>query len=170
MAETDDPCRDDSACGDDVADLRLQCPRRGHLQRGRSAEALRPDAAEAEEAGGRDGPVIHLDPVRDFAREHRAEHQTESPVEPRRGHREYRDESHGAARRRWPRRDDAYHADHRRGRSQHMTGDDHERHLQREGDKVPETPAPGVDDLAGAGRRQRKRRRRRPPAWRAARR
>ena len=51
-AERDDSARDHAAVRDDLADLRLQRSRCRHLQRGRSAEALRPDAAEPEEAGG----------------------------------------------------------------------------------------------------------------------
>ena len=50
VAEADEPAGDDAAVGDDVADLRLQRARRGHLQRRRAAQPLRPDAAEAEEA------------------------------------------------------------------------------------------------------------------------
>ena len=31
-----------------------------------------------------------------------------------------------------------------------MTGDDHERHLQRERNQIPEPASPGVDDLSGS--------------------
>ena len=90
-------------CGDDVADLRLQRAGRRHLQRRRSAQALRPDAAEAEQARGRQRAIVDaVDPPRDLAREHRAEDQAEAPVEPRARQREEGDQRDGAARRARP--------------------------------------------------------------------
>ena len=84
-AERDDAAGHQAAGGDDVADLRLQRARRRHLQRRRSAEALRPDAADAEDARRRQRAVVDaFDAPRDFARQHRAEDQAEAPVEPRR--------------------------------------------------------------------------------------
>ena len=92
-------------CGDDIADLRLERSRRGHLQRGRSAQALRPDAAEAEEAGGGERAIVHaLDAARDFFRKHGAEDEAEAPVEPRAGHGEERHQRDGVARGGRPRR------------------------------------------------------------------
>ncbi len=86
-------------CGDDVADLRLQRARAGHLQRRRPAQALRPDAAEAEEARRRQRAVVDaLDAARHLARQHRAEDEAEAPVEPRADQREDRDQRHGLPR------------------------------------------------------------------------
>ena len=106
VAERDDAAGHDAAVRDDVADLRLQRAGRRHLQRRRSAQALRPDAAEPEEARGRERAVVDaFDAARDLAREHRAEDQAEAPVEPRAREREERDERHRAARRARPCRD-----------------------------------------------------------------
>ena len=83
VAERDDSARDHAVVGDDLPDLWLQRSGRCHLQRSRSAQALRPDAAEAEEAGGGERSIVHaLDAARDFFREHGAEDEAESPVEP----------------------------------------------------------------------------------------
>ena len=100
VAERDDAARHHAAVRDDVADLRLQRAGGRHLQRRRSAEALRPDAAEAEHARRRERAVVDaLDAPRDFDREHRAEDEAEAPVEPRRGERDEGDQRHRAARR-----------------------------------------------------------------------
>ena len=143
--------------GDDLANLRLQGAGRGHLQRRRSAQPLRPDAADAEEARGRERAVVDArDAAGDLAREHGAEHEAESPVEPRARQRKGRHHRHGALRRLGPGRGHArIEASHRRRGRQHVPGDDHERHLERERDQLPEAGAPGVDDLHQAGRRGR---------------
>jgi hypothetical protein len=47
---------------------------------------------------------------------------------------------------------------HRRRRGEHVAGDDHERHLQRERDQVPESAAPGIDRVEKRGGRRRQRR------------
>ena len=100
VREADDAAGHDAAVRDDVADRRLQRARRRHLQRRRSAQALRPDAAEAQKARGRERAIVDvLHAARDLDREHRAEDQAESPVEPRAGQREERDERDRAARR-----------------------------------------------------------------------
>ena len=97
MREADDAAGHHAAVRHDVADLRLQGAGRRHLQRRGSAEALRPDAAETEDAGRGERPIVHaFDTPRHFLREHRAEHQAESPVEPRRREREERHQRHGA--------------------------------------------------------------------------
>ena len=106
VAERDDAARHHAAVRDDVANLRLERAGGRHLQRGGSAEALRPDAAEAEHARRRERAVVHaFHAPRDFDREHRAEHEAEAPVEPRRGQREEGHQRHRAARRARPRRD-----------------------------------------------------------------
>ena len=125
VAERDDAAGHDPAVGDDVANLRLQRARRGHLQRGRSAQALRPDAAEAEEARRGERAVVDaFDAPRDLSREHGAEDQAEAPVEPRARQREERHERDRAARRRRPAGDRPNHAAHRRRRREHVAGDD----------------------------------------------
>ena len=141
---------------------RLQRAGRRHLQRRRSAEPLRPDAAEAEQARRRQRAVVDaFDAPRDLDRQHRAEDQAEAPVEPRRS----------PARRRRPappRRaasrghagDRADQPAHRRRGGEHVAGDDDQRHLQRERDQVPEAAAPGVDRLRSASRASRPARRR----------
>ena len=156
VAERDDAARDHAVVGDDLADLRLQRSRRGHLQRSRSAQALRPDAAEAEEAGGGERAIVDaLDAARDFSREHGAEDEAEAPVEPRARHGEERHERDGVARRRRPRRNSANDSAHRLRGREHVPGDDDERHLQREWDQLPETASPGIDHLRQARRRKR---------------
>ena len=83
VTERNEPARDQAAVRDDLADLRLQRSRRRHLQRGRSAQALRPDAAEPEKAGRGERAVVDAPTApRDFSREHGAEDQAEAPVEP----------------------------------------------------------------------------------------
>ena len=145
------PPGDQAAVRDDIADLRLQRAGRGHLQRGRSAQALRPDAAEPKEAGGGERAIVDaLDAARDFLREHGAEDEAETPVEPRARHGEERDQRDGVARGRRPRRQRANDAAHRRRGREHVSGDDDERHLQRERDQLPETFPPGVDHLRQA--------------------
>ena len=151
-------------CGDDVADLRLQGAGRGHLQRRRSAEPLRPDAAEAEEARGRQRAVVDaLDAPRHLAREHGAEDQAEAPVEPR-ARRARRSVTSATAPRgvvgqpaiaRISRRIGA------RGR-QHVAGDDHQRHLQRERNQSqkprPQASTTCSEDDGVADERRRRRR------------
>jgi len=97
VPERDDARWHDAAMRDDVANLRLQRARRGHLQRGRPREALSPDAAQSEKTGGRERAVIDaLDATRHFAGEHGAEDQAEAPVHPRARSREERDHGDGA--------------------------------------------------------------------------
>ena len=96
VREADDAAGHDPAPGHDLANLRLQGAGRGHLQRRRSAQPLRPDASDAEEARGRERAVVHArDAAGHFAGEHRAEHQAESPVEPRAHERKGRHHRHG---------------------------------------------------------------------------
>ena len=148
VAERNHAAGHEAAGGDDVANLRLQRARRRHLQRRGSAEALRPDAADAEHARRRERAIVDaFDAPRHFARQHRAEDQAEAPVEPRRREREERDERHRAARRARPAGDRANRLPHRRRCRQHVAGDDDQRHLQRERDQVPEAVAPRIDDL-----------------------
>src|SRR5205085_12180483 len=95
--------RHEAARGNDLADLPLQRSPRRHLQCRRSAESLRPDAAEAKHARRCERAIVDLlDAARDFLREHGAEDQAETPVEPRRDEYEERDERDGATRRAWP--------------------------------------------------------------------
>ena len=78
VTERDEPAGDHAVVGDDLPDLWLQRSGRCHLQRSRSAQALRPDAAEAEEAGGGERSIVHaLDAARDFFREHGTEDEAE---------------------------------------------------------------------------------------------
>ena len=66
----------DHAARDNLANLRLQGSGRGHLQRRRAAQSLCPDAAQAQERGGREGAIV--DPGHaacHFSREDRAEDQ-----------------------------------------------------------------------------------------------
>ena len=152
VPEGDDAAGHHAAGRDDVADLRLQRAGRRHLQRRGSAEALRPDAAEAQEARGGERAIVHaLDPSRHLAREHGGEDQAEAPVEPRAGEREERHECHRARGERGQPAMNANHAPHRPRRREHVAGDDHERHLQRERNQIPESAAPGVDGLPERG-------------------
>ena len=133
-----------------------QRSRRGHLQRSRSAQALRPDAAEPEEAGGGERAIVDaLDAARDFFREHGAEDEAEAPVEPRARHGKERHQRDGVARSCRPRRNSANDSAHRLRGREHVAGDDDERHLQRERDQLPETFSPGIDHLRQARRRKR---------------
>ena len=155
VAERDDALRHDTAVRDDVANRRLKRARRGHLQRRRSAESLRPDAAETQEAGGSKRAIIDaLLASCDLARQHRAENQAEPPVQPRAGqceHRHHRYRGFGRAR---PRRQHANQTANRRGCREDMAGDDDERHLEREWNQLPESASPRVNDLPGRRRRR----------------
>ena len=176
-AQRDEPIGHRAPRRHDVADLRLQLPRRRHLQRRRAAQALRPHAARPEEARCGERAVVGLRPLpRRLPRQQRAEDQRETPVEPRRRHREDRDQNHRASRR--PRQPRQPHDGprHRSRRRQDVSGDDDQRHLHREGHQLPEPLAPGVDDSRAAPRPRRRapgparaaspaaRRRRRPEA------
>ena len=155
VREADDAAGHHAALRHDVADLRLQGAGRGHLQRRGAAEALRPDAAETQDAGRGERPIVHaFHPPRDLFRQHRAEHQAESPVEPRSDQGEERHQRHGCARRRRPAGDGADDAAHRLRCGQHVSGDDDERHLEREGNQLPEAAAPCVDCLSERRRRR----------------
>ena len=97
-------------------------------------------------------------PAGHLAREHRAEDQAEAPVEPRAHQREERHQATAArgvagtpASRRMSRPIGGE-------RRQHVAGDDHQRHLQRERDQFPESAAPDVDDVAERRRRAGQRR------------
>ena len=156
VAERDDPAGHQSAGGDDLANLRLQGAGARHLQRRRSAQALRPDAADAEEARcGQRAVVDAPHAPRDLERQHGAEHEAEAPVDPGGHQREERHERHGAARRFGPRRNHPDEAPHRTRRGQHVARDDDERHLERERNQLPEAAAPRVDHLSGCRRRDR---------------
>ena len=156
MAERDEPARDHAVVGDDLPNLRLERSRRGHLQGRRSAQALCPDAAKAEEAGGGERSIVHaLDTSRDFPCEHGAEDETESPVEPRARHGEKRHERDSVARRRRPRRRPANDSAHRLRGREHVPGNDDECHLEREWDQLPQTASPGIDHLRQARGRER---------------
>ena len=151
----DDAARDDAAARDDVADLGLQRTRGGHLQRRRSAQALGPDAADAEDAcRGQRAIVDGRNPPRDLAGQHRAERKAEAPVEPRAHHREEGHGDHRRFRRLWPPGDGADETPHRRGAGQHVARDDDQRHLHGERDELPEAPSPRIDHARHRGRRR----------------
>ena len=151
----DDSVGDKAAVRDDLADLRLERAGRRHLQGGRAAQALGPDAAEPEEAGGGERAIIHArDAARDLACEDGAEDEAEAPVKPRAGHGEERDERDGVARGRGPRGDGANDSPDRLRSREDIAGDDDERHLEGERDQFPEAFPPGVDDLRETGRRE----------------
>src|SRR5262249_17114539 len=83
VGEPDDAPGDKANMRKQFADRRLKRTGRGHLQRRRSAQPLRPDTARAEKARGRKRTIVDVfDTTRDFDREDRTEDKAESPVDP----------------------------------------------------------------------------------------
>ena len=145
VGETDETARDGIARGHDFANARLQRAGRRHLQGRRTTQPLGPYAAEAQKAGGGERTIVDaFDAPRHFAGEDRAEDQTEAPVEPRAHQCEYGDHRHGGLWRVRQRGDGSDDAAHRSRCREDMAGDDHQRHLERKGNQVPEAAAPSI--------------------------
>ena len=113
-----------------------------------------PDAADAEERRGAeraivDAPVVAREAAGDGAREHRGEDEREAPVDPRRRHGEGGDERDGAAGGARQARQAVDGAAHRARGGHDVAGDDDQRHLHGEGEKIGEARAPRGDQLSG---------------------